>query len=225
MLLVLHLHPTDSESKWQWKGEISCCHIISAICCLESGASNAESTEVSCHEGFRQETSRMGLTLWSLRDWRNSRSAISTVLPSYMTGEVFRAGKGDDGAVRRSSGLTIEDRSVRGPVDGRSWLCWVIDNVVWNNSWQSIAGAGCGLICVGAGEEWARKVYALRGLRGVERQVGLTRGTRWPAGSSEGHMVARKGRRSVTPVFPKKTKCNPICMPGSSFMHIVDISE
>jgi hypothetical protein len=48
---------------------------------------------------------------------------------------------------------------------------------VWTDSWPSIAGAGCGLICVGAGEEWARKVYALRGLRGVERQVGLTRGT------------------------------------------------
>jgi hypothetical protein len=26
---------------------------------------------------------------------------------------------------------------------------------------------------------------------------------------------------SVTPDFPKKTKCIPICMPGSSFMHIV----
>jgi hypothetical protein len=25
----------------------------------------------------------------------------------------------------------------------------------------------------------------------------------------------------ATPDFPKKTKCNPICMPGSSFMHIV----
>jgi hypothetical protein len=30
---------------------------------------------------------------------------------------------------------------------------------------------------------------------------------------------------TVTPVFPKKTKCKPICMSGSSFMHIVDISE
>jgi hypothetical protein len=30
---------------------------------------------------------------------------------------------------------------------------------------------------------------------------------------------------NVTPVFPKKTKCKPICMPGSSFMHIADISE
>jgi hypothetical protein len=60
----------------------------------------------------------------------------------------------------------------------------VIDNVVWTDSWPSIAGASCGLICVGASEEWVRKVYALRGLRGVERKVGLTRGTRWPAGSS-----------------------------------------
>jgi hypothetical protein len=72
----------------------------------------------------------------------------------------------------------------------------VIDNVVWTNSRSSIAGAGCGLICVGAGEEWARKVYALWGLQGVERQVGLTRGTRWPAGSSAGRMVAGKARRS-----------------------------
>jgi hypothetical protein len=68
--------------------------------------------------------------------------------------------------------------------------------VVWADSWPSIAGAGCGLICVGGGEEWARKVYALRGLRGVERQVGLTRGTHWPVGSSACRMVARKARRS-----------------------------
>jgi hypothetical protein len=39
--------------------------------------------------------------------------------------------------------------------------------VVWTDSWPSIAGAGCSLICVGVGEEWARKVYALRGFRGV----------------------------------------------------------
>jgi hypothetical protein len=36
----------------------------------------------------------------------------------------------------------------------------------------------------------------LRGLRGVERQVGLTQGTRWPAWSSAGRMMARKARRS-----------------------------
>jgi hypothetical protein len=29
------------------------------------------------------------------------------------------------------------------------------------------------------------------------------------------------GSLRVTPVFPKKTKCKPICMSGSSFMHIV----
>jgi hypothetical protein len=39
----------------------------------------------------------------------------------------------------------------------------------------------------------------LWGLGGVERQVGLTRGTRWPAGSSAGRMVARKARRSRRP--------------------------
>jgi hypothetical protein len=31
----------------------------------------------------------------------------------------------------------------------------VIDNVVWTDSWLSIAVAGCGLIAVGAGEEQA----------------------------------------------------------------------
>jgi hypothetical protein len=36
----------------------------------------------------------------------------------------------------------------------------VIDNVVWTNSWLSIAGAGCGLTGVGAGEEQERKVVA-----------------------------------------------------------------
>jgi hypothetical protein len=30
-----------------------------------------------------------------------------------------------------------------------------------------------------------------------------------------------KGKGNVTPDFPKETKCIPICMPGSSFMHIV----
>jgi hypothetical protein len=36
----------------------------------------------------------------------------------------------------------------------------VIDNVVWIDSWLSIADAGCGLTDVGAGEEQARKVVS-----------------------------------------------------------------
>jgi hypothetical protein len=36
----------------------------------------------------------------------------------------------------------------------------VIDNVVWTDSWLSIAGAGCSLTGVGAGEGQARKVAA-----------------------------------------------------------------
>jgi hypothetical protein len=36
----------------------------------------------------------------------------------------------------------------------------VIDNVVWIDSWLSIAGGGCGLTSVGAGEEQAPKVVA-----------------------------------------------------------------
>jgi hypothetical protein len=36
----------------------------------------------------------------------------------------------------------------------------VIDNMVWTDSWPSSAGAGCGLICVGASEERAGKVLA-----------------------------------------------------------------
>jgi hypothetical protein len=36
----------------------------------------------------------------------------------------------------------------------------VIDNVVLTDSWLSIAGAGCGLTGLGAGEEQAQKVVA-----------------------------------------------------------------
>jgi hypothetical protein len=36
----------------------------------------------------------------------------------------------------------------------------VIDNVVWTDSWLSIASACCGLTGVGAGEEQERKVGA-----------------------------------------------------------------
>jgi hypothetical protein len=44
----------------------------------------------------------------------------------------------------------------------------VIDNVVWTDSWLSIAGAGCSLIGVVAGEEQARKVVAGEASRCVE---------------------------------------------------------
>jgi hypothetical protein len=36
----------------------------------------------------------------------------------------------------------------------------VIDNVVWTNSWISIAGASCSLTGVGVGDEQTRKVVA-----------------------------------------------------------------
>jgi hypothetical protein len=36
----------------------------------------------------------------------------------------------------------------------------VIDNIVWTDSWLSIAGAGCDLTCVSAGEKQVRKVVA-----------------------------------------------------------------
>jgi hypothetical protein len=36
----------------------------------------------------------------------------------------------------------------------------VVDNIVWTDSWLSIAGAGCDLTGVGAGDERARKVIA-----------------------------------------------------------------
>jgi hypothetical protein len=36
----------------------------------------------------------------------------------------------------------------------------VIDNMVWTDSWLSIAGVGCGLTGVGVDEEQAQKVIA-----------------------------------------------------------------
>jgi hypothetical protein len=48
----------------------------------------------------------------------------------------------------------------------------VIDNVVWTDSWLSIAGAGYGLTGVGAGEEQARKVVASEASRcGEDKQA------------------------------------------------------
>jgi hypothetical protein len=41
----------------------------------------------------------------------------------------------------------------------------VFDNVVWNDSWPSIADAGCSLTGVGAGEEQAPNVVASEAFR------------------------------------------------------------
>jgi hypothetical protein len=49
---------------------------------------------------------------------------------------------------------------VQRPVDCRFLVWWVIDNAVWIDSWLSIAGAGCDLTGIGAGEEQARKIVA-----------------------------------------------------------------
>jgi hypothetical protein len=64
--------------------------------------------------------------------------------------------------------------------------------------------------------EWRR----LQGLR-VEDPSSARKGG--PNRPRDWARLAGLGRpaQAVTPDFPKKTKCKPICMPGSSFMHIV----
>jgi hypothetical protein len=48
----------------------------------------------------------------------------------------------------------------------------------------------------------------------------------FPSRKSSGKSSKRSpSQDTCPPIFPKKTKCITICMPGSSFMHIVDISE
>jgi hypothetical protein len=53
---------------------------------------------------------------------------------------------------------------IKGEIEDHVWFedrCMVTswsDNVVWTDSWLSIAGVGCGLTGVGVGEEQARKV-------------------------------------------------------------------
>jgi hypothetical protein len=69
--------------------------------------------------------------------------------------------------------------------------------MVWVDSWPSITGAGCGLICVDAGEQQAQKVLDLLGLRGVERQVGLAQWTRWPNDIKCGPHGGNKSKRKL----------------------------
>jgi hypothetical protein len=73
----------------------------------------------------------------------------------------------------------------------------VIDNVVWNDSWLSIAGEGCGLIGVGVGEEQVQKVYA-SGPPGVEKTSRLD--LRDPV-ASEIKCVPQYGKNSKTVVY------------------------
>jgi hypothetical protein len=56
---------------------------------------------------------------------------------------------------------------------------------------------------------------ASRGARGADASLGHAHTSR--AGLS----TAAHGGDAVTPIFPKKTKCITICMPGSVFIYIV----
>jgi hypothetical protein len=49
----------------------------------------------------------------------------------------------------------------------------VVDNIVWTDSWPGIAGVGCRLVCVVAGEEQKRKVLVRVASKVMKRQVGL----------------------------------------------------
>jgi hypothetical protein len=76
---------------------------------------------------------------------------------------------------------------------------------------------------------WHRNAIRLTRVRLVEAAWSDTAPTSDGGGETAAALSPRlEFRRSsvkcgstVTPDFPKKTKCIPICMPGSSFMHIV----
>jgi hypothetical protein len=94
---------------------------------------------------------------------------------------------------------------------------------------EGLAGRGQVLPCRYGGVE----LREVRGPPWIVRRTGRRR--RRVAGSlrhieiwgrelampSNRRATASRGGWTVTPDFPKKTKCIPICMPGSSFMHIV----
>jgi hypothetical protein len=96
--------------------------------------------------------------------WRASTKGLCLAGPP-RSGETSRLGLRDSVVSGVECGphggkKSWEPCVVQGLVDGRFPVWWVIDNVVWTDSWLSIAGAGCGLTRVGAGEEQARKVVA-----------------------------------------------------------------
>jgi hypothetical protein len=70
---------------------------------------------------------------------------------------------------------------------------------VWTDSWVIIAGAGCNLICVGAGEELARKVLAWVAFEEWRDKYARLDGPGGRTKSSAGRMVSRKARRSRQP--------------------------
>jgi hypothetical protein len=83
---------------------------------------------------------------------------------------------------------------VRGPVDGCFLVWWVIDNVVWTDSLAKYCR--CRLRLDWCWCMWRTSAKGCRqwGLHVWRRQVGFVRGTRWPAGSSAGRMVAWTAR-------------------------------
>jgi hypothetical protein len=71
---------------------------------------------------------------------------------------------------------------------------------VWTDSWLSIAGAGCGLTSVGAGEEHARKVAACEGPGGQQSQVWAAWWQEWQVEVVDGFLVEprNQGRAGTT---------------------------
>jgi hypothetical protein len=94
----------------------------------------------------------------------------------------------DHGYVRTGAS---EDRWMVAPICDEWFTTWC--GLTLGRVLQVQVAAWFALVQVKSG---ARKIYAVRGLQGVERHVGLTRGSRWPAGSSAGHMLERKARQS-----------------------------
>jgi hypothetical protein len=57
--------------------------------------------------------------------------------------------------------MCVVNALIKGDIEDHVWFedRWMVASL-WTDSWLSIAGAGCGLTRVGAGEEQARKVIA-----------------------------------------------------------------
>jgi hypothetical protein len=94
-------------------------------------------------------------------------------------------------------GPSLHSKQLRSRGSEDQWMVapWCDEWLTWCGlTWSSITGAGRRLICVGAGDERARKILALRGLRGVERQAGSARWTLWPNGIKCGRHGGKKSK-------------------------------